>query len=187
VLRYRSQASLAEYISHPPISLQKLRYDPIHGRILWHTKYNRFFGQNVKMMDQAEFIRVLVQHIPPKRIQLIRRFGLYSSRGKGKWSEMQYVAERAPQACKEAHAVQHEAHPFEPIPESQTVDQAAVKSAWARLLAKVYEVHPFAWEKCGSDMRVIAIIQDQAEIAKTLQHLVKQGRAPHGIDPPSLN
>ena len=48
----------------------------MHGRILWHTKYNRYFGQNVKMMDGAEFIRELVQHIPPKRIQLIRRYAL---------------------------------------------------------------------------------------------------------------
>ena len=100
---------------------------------------------------------------------------------------MEYVAERAPQAWKEAHGVQHEISPFEPIPESQTVDQAAVKSAWARLLAKVYEVDPFVCEKCGSDMRVIAIIQDQAEIMKILQHLVKQGRAPPGVGPASLN
>ena len=132
-------------------------------------------------MDGAEFIRELVQHIPPKRIQLIRRYGLYSSRGKGRWSEMEYVAERALQAWKEAHAVQHEAPPFEPIFESQTVDQAALKSAWARLLAKVYEVHPFVCEKCASDMRVIAIIQDQAEITKILQHPAKQGRAPPPI------
>ena len=118
-----------------------------------------------------------------------------------RWNEIEYVAERAPQAWKEAHAVQHETHPFEPIPESQTVDQAAVKSAWARLLAKVYEVHPFVCQRCGSDMRVIAIIQDQAEITKILQHpgrmaeqhakratrLAKQGRAPPGMDPASLN
>ena len=48
-----SQASLAEYISRPLISLQKLRHDPMHGRILWHTKYNQYFRQNVKMMDGA--------------------------------------------------------------------------------------------------------------------------------------
>ena len=48
-------------------------------------------------------------------------------------------------------------------------------------------VHPFVCEKCGSDMRVIAIIQDHAEITKILQHLVKRGRAPPGVDPASLN
>ena len=47
--------------------------------------------------------------------------------------------------------------------------------------------YPFVCEKCGSDIRVIAIIQDHAEIKKILQHLVKQGRAPPGVDPASLN
>ena len=159
----------------------------MHGRILWHTKYNSYFGQNVKMSDGKEFIWELVQHIPPKRIQLIRRYGLYSSRGKGTWAEMEYVAERAPQTWKEAHGVQNASHPFEPLPESETVDQSVVKSAWARLLAKIYEVHPFTCERCGSDMRVIAIIQDQAEIKNILKHLVKKGRAPPGVDPTSLN
>ena len=97
------------------------------------------------------------------------------------------MAERAPEVWKEAHGVQKKVPPFEPIPESQTVDQAPVKSAWARLLAKVYEVHPFVCEKCGADMRVIAIIQDQAEITKILRHLVKQGHAPPGVGPASLN
>ena len=36
-------------------------------------------------------------------------------------------------------------------------------------------------------MRVIAIIQDQAEIKNILKHLVKKGRAPPGVDPTSLN
>ena len=72
------QASLAEYISRPPrthgravseandqpMSLQKLRYDRMHDRILWHTKYKWYFGQNVKMMDGAEFIRKLVSIYP---------------------------------------------------------------------------------------------------------------------------
>jgi len=32
--------------------------------------------------------------------------------------------------------VQHEVPPFEPIPESQTVDQATVKSTWVRRFAE---------------------------------------------------
>jgi hypothetical protein len=36
-------------------------------------------------------------------------------------------------------------------------------------------------------MKVIAIIQDPAEIDRILRHLVKQGRPPLGVDPASLN
>ncbi len=44
------------------------------------------------------------------------------------------------------------------------------KQAWARLLAKVYEVDPFVCPRCGSEMKVIAVIQDTEEIKKILAH-----------------
>ena len=37
-------------------------------------------------------------------------------------------------------------------------------------------------EKCGSDMKVIAVIQEPHEIRKILAHLVKTGRDPPGAD-----
>ncbi len=43
----------------------------------------------------------------------------------------------------------------------------------ARLLAKIYEVNPFTCPKCGSEMKVIAIIQETEEIRRILAHLVK--------------
>ena len=36
--------------------------------------------------------------------------------------------------------------------------------------------------ECGSEMRVIAVIQDLAEIKRILKHLKKIGRAPPGVD-----
>ena len=45
----------------------------------------------------------------------------------------------------------------------------------------------FASTDSGSAMHVIAIIQDYDEIIKILQHLVKQGRAPPGVDAASFN
>jgi hypothetical protein len=81
-----------------------------------------------------------------------------------------------------------EQHPvFEPLPEPVEVDSAEYKQAWARLLAKVYEVDPFVCPHCGSEMKVIAVIQDTEEIRKILAHLVKVGRAPPGFDPAELN
>ncbi|MEW5815538.1 MAG: outer membrane lipoprotein-sorting protein [Spirochaetota bacterium] len=64
---------------------------------------------------------------------------------------------------------------------------ADIKRAWARLLSKVYEVDPFICPKCGSEMQVIAVIQESEEIKRILRHLVKIGRSPPGVDPASLN
>ena len=76
---------------------------------------------------------------------------------------------------------------FEPLSAAEEVDSSEYKQAWARLLAKVYEVDPFVCPRCGSEMKVIAVIQDTEEIKKILAHLVKVGRAPPGFDPAELN
>jgi len=72
----------------------------------------------------------------------------------------------------------------EDIPEGSDCDisEKASRKAWARLIVKIYEIDPFHCPKCGSEMRVIAVIQDSAEIKRILKHLKKIGRAPPGVD-----
>jgi len=92
----RTQESLAQYISRPPVSLKKIRYEPFKGRVLFQTTYSEYFKENVHLFDVLDFLAELTQHLPPRRVQLIRRYGLYSSRTKGRWPAMPHVAGRAP-------------------------------------------------------------------------------------------
>jgi hypothetical protein len=67
-------------------------------------------------------------------------------------------------------------------------DEAAVSdqescSTWARLIAQVYEVDPLTCSRCGSPMRILAVITEPEEVKKILRHLVKVGRPPPGLDP----
>jgi len=186
----KSKESLAEYIARPPLSLKKIRYEPFKGKVLFHTKYSQYFKENVHLFDALDFVAELTQHIPPQRVQLIRRYGLYSSRTKGRWSRMPYVAARAPEGWRESHAPEASAPDdpgFEPLEDGEEVTVHARKRAWARLLAKVYEIDPLVCPKCGSEMKVIAVIHDPVEIRDILAHLVKTGRAPPGLDPALLN
>ncbi len=64
---------------------------------------------------------------------------------------------------------------------------AARRSAWARLIAKVYEVDPMLCPRCGSEMKLIALITDPPDVRRILRHLLKIGRAPPGLDPSALN
>lgn len=186
----KSKESLAEYIARPPLSLKKIRYEPFKGKVLFHTKYSDYFKENVHLFDALEFLAELTQHIPPRRVQLIRRYGLYSSRTKGRWSRMPHVAARAPEGWRASHAPEAsvpEDPGFEPLYDGEEVTVDARKRAWARLLAKVYEIDPLVCPKCGWEMRVIAVIQDPVEIRNILAHLLKTGRAPPGFDPALLN
>jgi hypothetical protein len=46
-----------------------------------------------------------------------------------------------------------------------------MRSTWARLIHKVYEVDPLECPRCKGPMRVIALIDDAAVIRKILNHL----------------
>jgi len=69
---------------------------------------------------------------------------------------------------------------------TQTVPLRASRSAWAKLIAKVYEVEPLIWPRCKSEMKLIAVITSPADVGKILRHLIRTGRAPPGLDPSSL-
>ena len=61
------------------------------------------------------------------------------------------------------------------------------KSAWARLIAKVYGEDPLICPRCHSKMKILAVIIDTVETEKILKHLVKIGRPPPNFDPTTLN
>jgi hypothetical protein len=97
--------------------------------VLFHTKYSDYFKENVHMFDALDFLAELTQHIPPKGTQLIRRYGLYSSRTKGRWEEMDHVAERAPHGWRAEHelnvASDQEALGSSPMSDSEEVEMAS--------------------------------------------------------------
>jgi hypothetical protein len=55
-------------------------------------------------------------------------------------------------------------------------------SAWARLLAKVYEVDALHCGRCGSPLKVLAVITDPQKCQRILLHLIKTGVAPPGVE-----
>ena len=84
---------------------------------------------------------------------------------------MPHVADCVPESRRASHrpeASDPEGPGFEPLDDGDEVTVDARKQTWARLLAKVHEVDPLVCPKCGSEMQVVAVIQDP----------VKTGRAP---------
>jgi hypothetical protein len=62
-------------------------------------------------------------------------------------------------------------------------------AAWVRLIQKVYEVDPLACVNCGSNMRIIALIDDVDVVERILKHLKvwdpqPDTLTPAGPDPP---
>ena len=72
ILTDKARVNLSEYISRAPVSLKKLRYEPFKGRVLFHTQYNQYFGENVHMFEGCDFLAELTQHIPPKGVSIFK-------------------------------------------------------------------------------------------------------------------
>jgi hypothetical protein len=153
---HKARQALAQYIARAPLSLQKLSYDRPGGKVIYHTAYNPYFKQNTTLWDAMDFIAALTQFVPPLPrypaelgVRCIHYYGLYSSRCKGRWQRLPHVARVAPAAWKDSHP--HEL-PCEPTPnKTLTVPQGACRSAWARLIAKVYEIDVSggSWPRSG--------------------------------------
>mgnify|MGYP001114257842 CR=1 FL=1 len=154
---------------------------PVKGKILFHTKYNKYFRENLKVFEAEEFISQLTQHVPPPRMRVIRYYGLYSSRSRQKWKEWDHVARHAPDGWKNVHLENDAVEEKDDITENETSAIFPGKSTWARLIAKVYEVDPLVCTKCGGEMKVVAGIMDPVEVEKILRHLVKTGKSPPGV------
>jgi hypothetical protein len=143
----------------------------------------------LKLFPAIEFLVQLLQHLPDVRSRLIRRYGLYSSRSRGTWHRKPYLVRLAPQGWIQQHEQRctlHVGEVHENTP-AQSVSAGQSRAAWARLLAKIYEVDALRCSRCGSPMKVLAVITDPCEVRRILLHLIKTGAAPPGLDASALN
>ena len=184
----KAKEALAQYIVRCPISLEKIKYEPFSGKVLFKTpKYNDYFKENFRIFKALDFIAEVTAHIPPKNKQYIRRYGLYSSRTRGIWERSSFIVKLAPVLWKDKHAKTTQADG--PVPETceNPVSNKEQNSTWARLIKKVYGTDPLICPKCGSPMKIIAIIMEPEETIRILRHLIKIGCPPPNFDPASLN
>jgi len=169
---HKAREALSEYISRHPVSLRKIIYVPAQGKIIYRTKYNQYFGENIKLLSAVEFIALLTAHIPDKHKHLIRYYGIYSSRSKGKArADGSLVKFGFGMGKKDKPA------PGSPGNPAETITRQQAKSAWARMIRKVYEVDPLVCPKCGERMRILAVITNQQEIRRIMEYL-RRNKAP---------
>jgi hypothetical protein len=184
----KARQSLSQYIARPPLSLKKISIEENgEATVISYTSDNDFFKGKIESFSATRFLLELTQHITPRGLQYIRRYGLYASRTKGKWPDMPHIVRLAPTGWKIEHLPTSES-PQPYVEESAySVSDKEGRSTWAKLIAQVYEVDPMTCSQCGSSMRILAVITEPQEIRKILRHLVKIGRSPPGFDPVSLN
>ena len=144
---------LAQYMLRAPFSLEKMIYLPETGMVMYRSHMHKGLKRNFQLMPGAQWLETLCRHIPDRFEHLVRYVGWYSTRCRGERAHKDMPA-AAVQAPEDGQAV-----------------AARARSAWARLIYKVYEVNPMVCAKCGAPMRVIALIDDTTVIRRILEHL----------------
>ena len=115
---------LAQYMLRAPFSLEKITYLPEIGMVMYRSHMHKGLKRNFQLIPGAQWLEMLCRHIPDRFEHLVQYVGWYSTRCRG---------ERA-RAAAPAAGVQ--------APEDAPVVAARARSAWARLIHKVYEVEP---------------------------------------------
>ena len=161
---------LAQYMLRAPFSLEKMSYEPVSDTVIYRSRMHKTLKRNFQIMPGADWLAQLCAHIPDRFEHLVRYVGWYSNRSRGK------------RRCAGAEPAETA------TPEVDVREAARVRSTWARLIHKVYEVDPLECPRCKGPMRVIALIEDKAVIRKILTYLglwVPKQAARKGPGPPA--
>ena len=145
---------LARYMIRNPFALEKMTYDKQSGMVIYRSKFHASLKRNYQLLPAVKWLTLLLAHIPDKYEHLVRYYGFYSNRARGERNTSSQTAD--------GHTT---------LALDETPMDRKAKASWARLIQKVYEADPLECPKCGSTMRLIAVIDDATVIRKILTHL----------------
>jgi hypothetical protein len=176
---HEARRRLAGYMVHPPIALERLRYRPESGQVIYYGRQRGRCGDgdssSARIFPALDFLAALCTHVPDSGQQLVRYYGAFSNARR--------VSARAPAPAS--------AQPAEPRPpphdDSDSAEEFARdrKRSWARLIKKVYEADPLVCPRCSGPLKIISLIGDGPVIEKILRHLKLWNRPERPPPPPA--
>ena len=150
---------LAQYILRHSFSVQKMTYIAHSSRVIYHSRLNPTTRRNFEVFTATDFLAAITQHIPEKGAQTVKYYGYYSNKARGHRAKKQLCHAEPVEASLESPAVFVQRR--RKIP-SRT---------WRELIKKAWDVDPLLCPKCGGQMRLISLIEDDPTIEKILRHL----------------
>jgi hypothetical protein len=77
---------IGRYMGHPPLAMSHLTHYQGKQVRFWYKETATGLRRDVTL-SALDFISLIVKHIPPKGMQLMRHAGLYARKTKAKWAE----------------------------------------------------------------------------------------------------
>ncbi len=164
---------LARYVTRAPLASGVVR-ERSDGRIEIDTPPDPQTGSTVKVLDRLDFVHAICQQIPDRGLHQIRYRGAYANQ-KRRVLRRAFEA-RGANARSEADSPAANAGPASiSLPDLPGSAEAARRSAWARLIRKVFEVDPLLCARCRVEMEIIAWITEPEVIDRILRHRRQRG------------
>jgi hypothetical protein len=157
---------LIQYFLRCPFSQARMIEVTEAGKVIYKTEHNavgRFPdpgddellagpARNFQVFDPLDFLAEVTQHIPDPGEHLIRYYGWYSNKTRG---------QRLKRAEPEGEVIEVS----EPKP------RRIPSKKWRELIKKVWEADPLLCPHCHKEMRMVALIDEEAVIERILRHL----------------
>jgi hypothetical protein len=96
--------------------------------------------------------------VPDRGEHLVRYYGWYSNRSRGERKAIESESTVSTLTLSEETA------------EEDTTFIQAARSAWARLIKRVYEVNQLICPHCGCEMRFLVVVEEGLIIEQILRH-----------------
>jgi hypothetical protein len=161
---------LLRYCARPPFAMER-QHRKGQDHLLYHCPKPQSGGkQGDLILTPCEFIAKIAALVPPPRTHRHRYFGVLAPNSPFRAA----VTAMAPVPVIPPVAPQIAADQ-----ESQSyANRSPARYLWAKLIARIYEVFPLLCLHCGGQMRLIAFINDGAEIRKILDHIGVESSPP---------
>jgi len=174
---HEARRRLAGYMVHPPIALERVRYRPETGQVIYYGRQRGpgSDGSPARIFSALDFLAALCTHIPDSGQQLVRYYGA--------WSNARRVpagaAASVPAPAAEAPGLRRD--------DSNSAEEFARgrRRSWARLIKRVYEADPLVCPRCSGPLKIISLIGDAPVIEKILRHLKLWHRPERPPPPPA--
>ena len=79
--------ALGQYVVRGATCAEKIQYDEASDTVVWTASPKGFYKGRTETFRGFEFVDQLVVHLPPRRLQLVRRYGAYSGKVRNQWQQ----------------------------------------------------------------------------------------------------
>ena len=148
---------LLRYCARPPFASENIKFRK--GKVTYTVVKPTSSGMKQVQFDPVEFIDRLSELIPDPRCHLQHYHGAF--------------APNAPirkKVCKQANKEMTEQVPFIEMFQKEEKSEKGSR-AWAKLLAKIYEVFPLECQMCKETMKIVAFITNPYHAKQILERL----------------